>query len=343
MMSGLLQTGMKPSNKAVTQFHGRVFMYLQSEAHRQNVKELFSSTNPTAQQSNAAFQIVCHVRDIVVSLAAKSIRETPLALDSSTTSSGSAAGRSKIRYIGGWCVATLKHQKKLYVSSNLYANKSQPKITRTLTQIQSLEHLEANEWELSQNTCDPTSLLEISRKQNVRQGLTNITDSSFSFFLHLDAKIRNMESVQSAQLHGEALYVHIRQSVEKDLVLVAEWVELLRSPNTVGHLVDDMQSGDAIRTLYNDVVQKFLRISCGQFRKEYLHILTLQKEEAHRKQIQMKSTKPTCSSNWNFAQIISDVTLNKIASHRRLQAELLRNPDSLVDGPFLKDQLIKLT
>lgn len=53
-----------------------------------------------------------------------------------------------------------------------------------LTEKELLEHLEASESELEYSV-ERESLKEIERKQNIRKGLTNVTDKCSTFFQKL--------------------------------------------------------------------------------------------------------------------------------------------------------------
>ena len=322
------------SNKNATEFYSKVYLYLQSKSYQSSVQAAFACDVPKGCHFNAALHIVKYLRELFISLAAKGIRERPI-VSIQQASVGSDAGKGKIRYIGGWCVATLKYRLKQYVLANMYAFGSQDKVSEVKQEIAYIEQLVSTERELEQHSCEPSSLKETARKQNVKSSLTNITDNAYHFFLSLDTKIRQVESYQYAQIHGEDMYKRIRESLQCDCNLWNMWFDLLKCEEKV----DEVPA----RKLFDEVVQKFLRMSCAQFRRDFLQDLKLKKEEAHRKQIQMKQGKSGCVSKWNFASIVQDVTLNKISSHRRLQAELLQNKNHLIDGPFSKEHLTKLS
>jgi hypothetical protein len=67
----------------------------------------------------------------------------------------------------------------------------------------------ATEEEIFQTTTDLSSLMDVKRKQNIRKGLTNVTDSCFQFFLDLDDRVRRLENHGKSQyLLEESVHVH---------------------------------------------------------------------------------------------------------------------------------------
>lgn len=99
-----------------------------------------------------------------------------------------ASGRGKLRYISGYVVAELKYLVSKKLRGALFAYGMEIKICNLQSQMKIFNSLCTTYDELNQSTCDPESLNETRRKQNEREGLTNIKDSSFEFFLK---KIRN--------------------------------------------------------------------------------------------------------------------------------------------------------
>ena len=79
----------------------------------------------------------------------------------------SEAGKAKVRYIAGWCVASLKHHKKSYVKRNLYSVHSREKVNTTDEEVKCLEELVVTEEEIFQTSTDLSSLMDVKRKQNI--------------------------------------------------------------------------------------------------------------------------------------------------------------------------------
>ncbi|KAL3854688.1 hypothetical protein ACJMK2_013946 [Sinanodonta woodiana] len=52
-----------------------------------------------------------------------------------------SSGRAKLRYIVGWCVATLRHRKRSAVRQNLYSNNSRDYVNQLYYQASMLDTL----------------------------------------------------------------------------------------------------------------------------------------------------------------------------------------------------------
>jgi hypothetical protein len=76
--------------------------------------------------------------------------------------------------------------------------------------------LESTEYQLLETSEDIESLDEIMRKQNVRKGLTNISDKCFNFFLLLDKKIRLLETTANIDIHGTNFHSFVISQLQKD-------------------------------------------------------------------------------------------------------------------------------
>ena len=132
--------------------------------------------------------------------------------EKSTTFPESAGGRGKIRYLGGWCVRSIKKVKKRNRLKNLYKPSKKQETANLREQLELLQQLEATEHNLLESSIDKDSLTETIRRQNVRKGLTNICDSCFNFFLLLDKKIRILETSANLDLYGSNFMISPKHS-----------------------------------------------------------------------------------------------------------------------------------
>ncbi|XP_070573995.1 uncharacterized protein [Ptychodera flava] len=193
---------------------------LQSDKYKQSVAILFKVPVPSSQHFRTAFCVVRHIRAKIIENAVQDTKEKSKKADHTEkkTFKGSVAGRGKIRYIGGWCLATLRYRKKQNVLQKLYKKKHEKEVERLDMQVKYLEHLVATEDSL-QSSAEKETLLETKRKQNVRGGLVNITDSAFHFFEKLDTIVRKEENMNNVAVHGPNLYEFITQEAKNDELL----------------------------------------------------------------------------------------------------------------------------
>lgn len=148
-----------------------------------------------------------------------------------------------------------------------------------------------------QRSEDKESLEETSRRQNVRKGLTNITDQSFNFFMLLDKKIRLIETSTNIDLHGSNFHSFVISQLQSDQLLLKSFCDQFE----VHVEKDDAQ------VLFSDIVQKYSLMSLSQMRKRYMKVVEAQKTEAHRKQIKMREKTANVKTNpFNMAFIKND-------------------------------------
>lgn len=211
----------------------------------------------------------CEIREKVLETAAEAIKKKAHdKLDTGEVFAESQGGRGKIRYIGGWCVRSIIKEKKRKVIKDLYKLKKREECSRLRHQLDLLHHPEASEHQLMQRSEDKESLEETSRRQNVRKGLTNITD--FNFFMLLDKKIRLIEISTNIDLHGSHFHSFVISQLKSDQLLFKSFCDQFE----VHVEKDDAQ------VLFSDIVQKYSFMSLSQMRKRYLKDVKAQKTEA---------------------------------------------------------------
>lgn len=341
-------------NKHMSAFAKQVSTFQQSESYLNLVKNLFKTQEPKSEQYRACFRLFESIRKNIVDMSAEEIKdEARKCLTTGQIAQGSVGGRAKLRHIGGWCIAKLKHKKKKVVSRNLYKASTKDTVMQLDKEVKYLEHLTQSETFLLENSDDKQSLLYVKSKQNIRGSLTNISDGAFLFFTHLDEAIQCVETELNMNLYGKDFYTFITKEIENNSKLFSEWELLLSIADTDSTIV---------RSLYNEVVAKYLNMSSAQFRKTYKRKIQVQKEEAHRKQIRMgakpstslleksatsilgsqpeEQTCPT-SRTWKFDDILHDTSLDKVVSHRKLQNEI-ENDVQYLSKRYKKDELITL-
>lgn len=382
----------------IRHFYTRDFQYFSSDTYLANVHQLFGQ-KPKRQHSNVAYKLVLKIRETFLKVKVQPIitaEEEKTSKSVGKKYSQSGTGRGVQRYIGGWCVATLKHNTKQSVRRNLYSSSKSAFVARKDMEVAYLDNLVTSVHDLIISTTDPVSLEETTRRQNVSGGLTNITDAAFYFFVNLDKHVRALENKGNVHFHGTNFYLYVVEKILDNTDLFKEWKDLfmgvlLDSTNKTSDAVPEgvvqsestypvlcgllssstsemtdpvaevstvsMECGSTVvedpdtdvinhdnivKYLHKQICTKFIRMSSGQFRKQFLRELKTEKHEAHRKQIRMKKQKKGEMPNvFNFESIQADKTLDKIASHRRLQAEIEFDQNTLTNK-FNKTNLIAL-
>lgn len=299
------------------------------------VKTLFGFLTPSEVQYRLAYGIVQKIRSLIISKAAEPYKiEAREAARKVKTVKDSKGSNAKIRYIGGWCLASLRFGKKRLVSSNLYKKSVRTQVNTWDKEIRFLDQLE--ESCDSKETNDDGSMIEIDRKQNLQSGLTVINNNTFKFFVDLDSTIQKMETFENLNLHMKDFYHFIISELKKSEELSEKWRLLF-------HTNDDLNVAENSETLDNmliEIMMKYIKMSSNQFRNDYKRDLKIQKEEAHRKQIRIRETKKVAQHKIDFQSILDDESSSKLKSHLRLRSEIVGCTNFL--EIFNKDQLSHL-
>ena len=332
-------------NKHTTAFYKEVTSFQQSDIYKGKVKLLFNTSMPKPEHYRACFAILQALKDNIISIAVEGIKEQSKSnIPEGKIYTGSKGGRSKLRYIAGWCVATLKYRKKQFVSRNLY-KKSTRAITMQVDQeVKLLQHLTEGEAYLLRTSTDQDSLLHVKQKQNLRGGLTHISDSAFNYFESLDVNFQKIENESNLNLHGKNFYSFIQTEVQNNSELFAKWEQIFENICITDIESQPSPSSDVLRSLHCEIIAKYIMMSSSQFRRDYLRKMKVNKEEAHRKQIHMKGKETKSQktlSKWGIEEIMNDESTNRMVSHRRMQSELEADANYL-SPTYKKDHLLLL-
>lgn len=123
--------------------------------------------------------------------------------------------------------------------------------------------------------------MEVQRKQNLRHGLTNITDGCVHFFLELDKQIRGLETLQNLNLYTSKIYAFISEEISDSDLIREQWRNLFTN-------VPFDENFSMISALFDEVLAKYLRMSSNQFMRECNQNFAADKEKAQRKQVLQK-------------------------------------------------------
>ena len=241
----------------------------------------------------------------------------------------SEGGRGKIRYLGGWCLSRIRNTIRKRIMDNVYKRKSVNLVNDLIVKKDLIEHLLVSEYEITERSKCLESLHETCRRQNIRKGLTHISDECFNFFTTLDTEVRKLESSANLQLHGKNFPVFQKTTLLNLPSLTTDWKTLFVQSNV------NVQAS-FIQEIFAEIIEKYLRMSNAQLRKDYMTSQHLKKSEATRKQIKMRTEK-AMKTVFNMTTIMNDTSNHKIISHRRLQSEIINNPKFL--DKFKKTEL----
>ncbi|CAG2216822.1 unnamed protein product [Mytilus edulis] len=164
------------------------------------------------------------------------------------------------------------------ISKLLYKPHKTDTVRELKCELKCLQQVVDSESFLAEHSNDKGSLLETRRKQNVRSGLTNITDEAANCFMQLDKKIRQLETTSNLNVHGASFDLYMQTKLRTDSAILCTFSKLFNPTTT----------GDTCKKLLSEVLSKYCKMSLGQLRKTYLKEVQTTKTEAHRKQIKMR-------------------------------------------------------
>ena len=328
----------KPENKHITALYKLTTQFVQGEEYKSAVQRLFSTQACTPSHYRTAFGIVEGIRKGMVSKESEQyfIQAKEKAISKQGDSSQSKGSTAKIRYIGGWCLATIRYRKKLYVKTNLFKKNKSADIERVDREVRCIDMLTEDEDVLLKTSENPESLEEVKRKQNLRGGLTNIKDVTLDLFVLLDSKVRKSETRENLSVHHKDFYSFIYDKVINDEELIDKWRGLFYDEDEL----DVNDCNESINSLLHEVVSKYLKMSSAQFRREFKRELQIQKEESHRKNIRMRKEKQKKRAI-DYNEIMQDSSNKKQKTHLRLKSELADGSSEFLTF-FTRDQLVKI-
>ncbi|KAJ8034279.1 ATP-dependent DNA helicase PIF1 [Holothuria leucospilota] len=185
----------------------------------------------------------------------------------------SPGGYRTIRYIGGWCLGSLRYNKQKTVISNLYNDTNKVVVENSHNDVLMLDSLMCTEAEARETAEDPLTLSQIERKDSLKGSLCHIHEKTFAFFKILDKFIRKHETIEHLAIHGKDLYDVILKKIMEDESLTNMWEALFEIKDDAS-----LQKRRAFNLLGD--VKKYFRMSAGQFRKEYVRMLWLKLTES---------------------------------------------------------------
>ena len=268
----------------------------------------------------------------------------------------SAGGRGKVRYIAGYVIAKLRYRISKRVRNLLFAKGKEDILKKMQGQMQMLSSLCISYEELLDATTDRESLLETARKQNNREGLTNISDKTFQFFVDLEKLGREKLSSENLASQGKHLYKFALTELKSDLTLFEMWTWLFQTVPSESQEVDASDNDDSDTDvnflmsdlllftensldLFNLTIALFVKVSLSQLRRTILTSLKREKMKALRKRVTERSKKAQQASAIDMKFINKDSSENKMVTHLKLKAEISENPHYLTSRKFTKKDL----
>ena len=212
------------------------------------------------------------------------------------------ASRARVRYVAGYCLASLRKTYSRMLRTHLYdTTKDGQNLysdARIIMFIISL--LQEDEHYLKTNTSEPTSLIDVERRQYTSRGLTNVNDALFNFFIKLTEMCLLLLVRENLMQYGSHMFDKCLQQIQDDTSLYEQFAHVisisyaqhpLEQFGESGQVTDILQDtiifSSLIEKVFKQISKKYLMVLLGQYRKDVKNTLKIEKKMSHRKQIKV--------------------------------------------------------
>lgn len=248
--------------------------------------------------------------------------------------------RGKIRYIGGYTIAKLKFRNSRIIQNSLYVKGKEDTLKVAKTKAELFDLITTTYSEISKNTSDIQSLQETQRKQNLLEGLCNIDDETFNFFLQLERQCRELLCYENLQEKKSEFFIYVKKNMLENEDHKKSLIKLFSNFVTDEHGVsiecfcpEDCNACSILKTIFKDVISLFVKVSVAQFRKDLLSFLKTEKTKALRKKVMKKGQQKT--KQLNMDQLLDDDSENKVVSHLLFKSEFIQGTEK-INSTFIK-------
>lgn len=349
-----------PQNSIYTSKHINNFMrsfhsHMDSEAYRQSALSLLSFYGISSPACSTGYKLLTNVLFYLKKTNLESVCDSlelhKIPILKKISDDMSPEGRGKVRYIAGYVIAKLRFRISRKIKNALYVKGKECLLKKLTMKMEILNSMTVSYEELLSSTGDNESLQETARKQNSREGLTNVKDQVFNFFMQLEKRDREKFSYTGIIEHGKSLYKHTLNEVKSDMMLFGMWTKVVKDcslmkTTTVDEkcesdeiisalMIDIVETCDASCELFDAAMALFLKVSLSQFRRDFLTSIRQSKVKALRKKVVEKSKSKESILDMKFIQM--DSSTSKSVSHLRMKAEIIQNNKCLMK--FTKKEL----
>ena len=155
------------------------------------------------------------------------------------------------------CVAKLRYSLMKHTEQNLHNPKKRTLIATNRQKLELLNEHVVAERLIKVETTAPHSLDFTTNLQNLRKGLTHVTDEMFVFFKQFDNTLSASLNVGALQQHRESM-LQISSDVTHTPDIEKAWSELFPA----------CKDDSLLRNLLLETTQKYMNVKFDQFRKD---------------------------------------------------------------------------
>lgn len=166
----------------LTEFYAKSHQHLKEVDYKVNCMLGFEGQNLTDAHWHVCYKLFVAIRKHLLSEKAGSF---PIADRPISQRQLSDSCKSRIRYVGGYCIKSVRQMHVNRQIATMYSKTSEgiTKYDEACERVQILNCLREEEEYIKQTSDDLVSLKDVVRKQNVSRGLTHIPDDLYNFFV----------------------------------------------------------------------------------------------------------------------------------------------------------------
>lgn len=186
----------------------------------------------TCGQRCLGVQLLFHIYQTYVAEIRKSVRSQEQEQITFQVSTMGAAGRGKVRYIGGWAIRKVleKYRKYAYDNKQSQSKAVAERVSKEMKKVFLLQNNVILPYQVVRETTSNPETLHVTESRQFREhGLLNISDEAYDFFMQLEQQ--RVDHINSTRLSQEGcdLIQESIESVTNDKVLQEMFLNLFRS------------------------------------------------------------------------------------------------------------------
>ena len=338
-INNLHQQEVKDNNqKSHTSFYTHVHEYQTSGLYERVCKHILfrKEDSLTRSESHLCFRITKQLTKLLLQMKAADCPTTEADQSKRNVHGTLTSGQvGKIRNVGGFAIA--KVRKVLQKSENTISNSVDVTKRKKLHGIQQkllcIDHITRSQYQIEIESQDKESLNAVKSKQNLRCGLTNITDQASDFFTKLCKENLSLMTFANLYKYEEDFASSTTKELLGNKELLQLWLSLYHDNVSLAN------NPILLTELFEDITLRFVKPIINQFRREYLVEINQEKKAAHRENIKMKRKKVEDYKEISFEQICEDSSPGRKYSHKILKSKLEKKE---LPSHITKDQLLRL-
>ena len=238
----------------------------------------------------------------------------------------------KVRYIGGWVLAKLINADRKYITSNALSSSInvRSKLHQRYRSVNLLESLLVPSSVVHSTSQYTKSLEATDLKQYRENSLLYVNDDTFKFFMNLEQSRIDLLCDSKLNILKSDMIAIATTTVKQNTSLMDQWVKLF----------EDELEKELLVCLFHEVIEKYFRMGCGQYLRDFRRDHNIQKTEAHRKKVvERKMVKDRKDDKVTITQMSMDTSVNKEDSHHLLVSMITKHPIIFNSTVYNKEEI----